>query len=615
MLFKTKTDHTISKEIYKTYMSHIFPNGLPIGSFIDKGRCGIGGTTIELKDKSRSTLIIVPNVSILLGKLNANNVEERPDYIIYGVKTQTMVNEYMKDARQGLKIMSTPESIGKVIKGAIRADRLDELYRTWFILLDESHTFITELYRKNILLPFKYFWLFDKRSIISATPYQFSDPIFSELDFHKVIFTEPLGLVTLVNAKSVNGTLNEILKNIKPEHGNLHIFYNSVTAIKEAILRSEITDCNIFCANDKDQNNILKLGELEKFFLAEPTTGCYKKVNFYTCKYFEGWDLVDANATLILVTDIYKPHTKVGVASKGKQALGRLRNAPYKLIHITNHDYKDTMTTLEEYRASYTKDAHKLIMDNNHHVMESKIKNIRYDKLVESFADVDEKTKIATFNSLKLDQLINESASNEIYRNIKFIEEDWKKSYFEVDVKYSNIKLESKTKTSRKSLKDKLKEDIEALYTYRESDNNNLFYIGETVEDEIKKRNPLAYKASKFLLKKKLQELNYNVKKVEAELILISTERIEIKLTAFLKKIFRKDRFYFNSFILSKLQDLYNQLDIRDTRTGEIKKALPSQLAENERFIIKKGRRKNPAGKLENGYFILGIRLSLKVSR
>ena len=63
-----------------------------------------------------------------------------------------------------------------------------------------------------------------------------------------------------------------------------------------------------------------------------------KKINFYTCKYFEGWDMYDEQATLILVTNIHRMHTKVGIADKGAQFFGRLRGkrAQMSQLNLTN---------------------------------------------------------------------------------------------------------------------------------------------------------------------------------------------------------------------------------------------------------------------------------------
>ncbi|WP_423149206.1 hypothetical protein [Rubrolithibacter danxiaensis] len=612
-MFKSTTTYKVSRS---TYINKIFPDGLPVNAFIDKGRCAIGGTTQEIQDKSRCTILIVPNTSILLNKLLSSKGDERPDYIVYGDIKLPEVQKMMQDKRSGIKIMSTPEGIWKIIKAAERERRLEEVYKQWFLLLDESHTFISEAYRKNILLPFKYFWSFDNKSIISATPYYFSDPGFHDLDYHQITFTEKLGKVTVVNASSVVGTLNYLLKNVHEFPGNVHIFYNSVTEIRNAVLNAELTECSIYCADDKDSSNMDKLGELKKFFVPEPHESNYKKINFYTCKYFEGWDLYDVNATVVLVTDCFKLYTKVGVASKGKQAMGRLRNPAYQIIHITNHEHKNQMVLWEEYKEEYLKDAKRIIKDYNDAILNSRFNKFTKDERLKFFADIDKNTKLATLNLNLLDQQINESASNEVYKNIKFIIEDWNKAYFDVEMQYSDHKLETKTERNRKSAATKLKEDyfeLESLLTTT----TLTFHFGKSAEQQIAERNPIAYKAFKLLNKQLVENLKYNPKKLEREIILRENEDAEVKLMKLLKRTFtfkKGNDFYFNSFITSKLQELYKKVGLKDAKTGQVKRASPSDLGEEGRFIIKIAKRTNPQGKRENGVIIIGHRLGLKTT-
>ncbi len=601
-------------------MSSIFPKGLPVNAFINKGRCGIGGTTLEIKDKSRTTLLVVPNISILKSKMMAKNADERPDYIIFGGVSRPEVVNIVKELRKGEKIMCTPEATRKIVRAAKSVNRWEEMKQEWFLLLDECHTFITEEYRKDILAPFDYFWEFKNKSIISATPYYFSDKRFYSLDLHEVTFTEKLGKITLMNAVSVDGTLNYILNNTDQAQGNIHIFYNSVTAIRDAVIRSEIADCNIFCANDKDNSNIEKLGDLAKFFVEEPKTDIYKKVNFYTCKYFEGWDLYDEGATIILVTDRYKPYTKIGVGSKGKQAIGRLRNSGEQFMHITNHEKEKVKITLEEFKTEYLKEANTLIDANNSHIRQSKFGKFKGNDMLHKFADVEDETKLATLNRMKLDQQINESANNEIYKHIDFIKEDWEKAFFEVEVQYSPFKLESKTTIERKSGATKLKQDyLEILEFRREHGGSSWFYFGEPLDQQINKTNPLAFKAANLLDPQTMEEHKWNLKKIEQLVIVKSNEDAYIKLQKLAKRIFNKkqgrpDNFHFNSEVTEKLRTLFVDLEIRDPKTGRIREATPSLFSEVTGFRAKTAKRVNSDGKKENGLVIDTTSLILKLT-
>lgn len=165
-------------------------------------------------------------------------------------------------------------------------------------------------------------------------------------------------------------------------------------------------DFTVCCANDKDGKNMKTLGIYAVHFVEEPSTATYKKVNFYTCKYFEGWDLFDKDATAILVTDVHKQHTKVAVGIKGKQAIGRIRENKekqsnlYQIIHIINHSNNKSMKTAEQFKKEFSLEAKMLIKQNEERVMfykEQESKVFQDERLIK-FADIDKETKLATLD-------------------------------------------------------------------------------------------------------------------------------------------------------------------------------------------------------------------------
>lgn len=607
-MFKSFTAYTVG---IKTPLKEIFPNGLPINAFIDKGRCAIGATYDEITNKTRCTIMVVPNISIILNKKEAHPELD----IVYGDIPDADILAMFTYKVSGQKIMTTPEGMRRIMEAAEQAGRLNELYQDWFLLLDEGHTFITENYREGILRPFDYFWLFRKRSIISATPYVFTDERFKELDQYKIQFTEKLGMVHLVNATSVIGFLNYILGNLDNFPGNLHIFYNSVTEIRNAVLRAGLPDCSIFCADDEDGKNMKTLGELVRFFVREPKTDTYKKVNFYTCKYFEGWDLYDENATVILVTDFHRPHTKVGVGTKGKQAIGRLRNVPHQIIHITNHNHTKEMKTLETFRNEYLDDAEFLIKQNDDYIADCHRKGRlpKEDKRLLPYADINKTTYTATINLMKLDQQINEAANNEIYNHIIYIEQDWRNGYFHITRYDADIKLETKTVIKRKSASKQLEEDYLKLIAYKDRQQHGLLYcLGVTPEEEVKASNPMAYKAYLHLDETIMIQLKYNVKKVEAVIILKENTIAEVKLLKLIGQLFKVGERYTNEYIKSKLQDIYTKLDIREVN-GKIKVAKANDLSERGRYELKDCKIPDGKGKPQNGQLVIRAQFGLRM--
>jgi len=598
-------------------LDKIMPNGLPINAFINKGRCDIGATHGELKRKDRCTIIAVPNISILLCKKDAHPEID----IVYGLITYQAIKKMLMIRKPGHKIMTTPEGMRRLMKAAEEVKRDEEIKNEWFLLLDEAHTFVSEAYREDILAPFDYFWEFKNKSLISATPYEFTDERFKSLHHHEIKFEKKLGTVTVVQAKSVVATLDYVLKNNHEFPGNLHIFYNSITQIVAAIKRAGLTleQCNIFCADDKDGQNRQKLGELETYFIAEPKDGIYKKVNFYTSKYFEGWDLHDINATMILVTDTHRPQTCVGASSKGKQAFGRLRSdkvkgdEPYQLIHITNHKGLHFMKPLLKFKIDFLKDAELGINHWNERIIHRTNAGMTLTEKteVDKYADRNKKTKIATLNLMKLDQQINEAANNEIYNHIDFIKKDWEDGFFEVEHLQASHTIESKTSIKRKSKAQQLEEDYKTLKEYHTNKKGTItFQFGLSVEDEIKSRNPTAYNAFKLIDEATMAKLKYNVKQVDIEIILRENTRAELKLARLLNQEFKPSVRYPNDEIKTKLQAIYNKLNIR-SENGKIRVATATQLQDYGWFETETGKVKDTSGKWVNGRQIIRSNFNL----
>jgi len=613
-LYKSTTTYVVSP---KTRLDKIMPAGLPINAFIDKGRCAIGGTYSEINKKDRCTIIVATNISILLCK-QADHPEMD---IVYGDVTDKEVEEIFLLRKVGHKIMTTPEGMMKIMRVAETMGVIEELYENWFLLLDEAHTFISEAYRKDILAPFIYFWSFKAKSIISATPFEFSDPIFQTLHHHKITFDAPLGKVTIVHATSVFATLDYLLKNIDQYPGNIHIFFNSVTQAVAAIKRAGLTleQCAIFCADDKEGKNMKKLGDIISYFIPEPKDGCYRKVNFYTCKYFEGWDLRDLNATMVFVTDTNRQQTCLGAKTKGKQAFGRLRSGnvqhdePHQLIHITNSRNLKHMKPLEVFCTDFYAQGHLAVKHWNEKVnlLSSQKRKIPETEEIKKFADVNETSKQATLNPLKLDQQINFESNKEIYNHIDFIKKDWEEGYFEVEVQYANHKLETTTAMKRKSKATQLKEDYNTLKDYYSNRSNvAVFNIGQTIEQDIKSSNPTAYWAVKLLNDDVMESCKYNVKQVDTAIILKQNTLAEVKLAKLLNQQFKPACRYTNAEIKQKLQTIYNQLNIRNGN-GTIKAAKATDLQDNGWFEMEACKKKGANGNNENGQLIIRAHFNL----
>lgn len=549
---------------------------LPSNANIDKGRCGIGGTTLEIK-ANRHSIFIVCTLGGIIGKANDN-----PEiFAIHGkMKPKDIVPELIKETGYR-KLFVTPDSFGKIIKAAEAKDSigLDKLHSDYFVLYDEVHTAVTEAWRPNVLEPFKWIWAFKNKSFITATPCEINDPNFLALQNYRIEFNEPyVGKVNVVNCKpyEISSCVDAHIANAANLPGSLFIFYNSVTEIAEAIKRNGLNDCHIYCADKGD--NYEKLPEQLELFKREPITGEYAKVNFFTTRYFECFDLKAKNATIILVTDTTKAHTRVGISNKGVQAVGRIRDnggehdKPHFIIHITNHRSIKEIKPREEFKQEY--ELHRtIIVPYNEYVKKcnsSKVMPlISYQEPIKGFTEIDKETKLATFSQNKLGQVINELVCNEEFNHIDFIVDAWKRGKYDASITEHRCitGLDVKKRVSKTN---RYKQLINLIRDLETSKGGYMMGVAAKLLKEIQTESPLAFEAYHVLGIDRICALDYNEKAVNRELIELNNIAAKIRLLPLLDKEFEVGHEICSSDNLTdRLQYLYGVVRLKDVNNPD----------------------------------------------
>lgn len=172
-----------------TFLSEIEPfktKGFLTDRIYHKKIPGCGATTLELK-YLRNSIIIEPNVPVIMGKCKKMNKGKRKHKVIMGVYDQydvADIKSYLEDRKGFKKILTTPEGFIKV-KEAIG----ESIYQDYFLLFDECEKAIQDVdFRKGIIDPIDEFFKFDNKAFISATPIIPSDPRFKEF---KMVYIEP----------------------------------------------------------------------------------------------------------------------------------------------------------------------------------------------------------------------------------------------------------------------------------------------------------------------------------------------------------------------------------------------------------------------------------------
>ncbi|OWK71429.1 hypothetical protein [Pedobacter sp. AJM] len=425
-----RTEYTFEVDI-DARLSEIF-NLIPNNSIINKGRCGIGGTYLEAVIAERNSIIVVPTNAIIDNKcfdedgmLHENYYPVRGKFV---KKDFAALNNFMLNRNINKTIFCTPESLGKITKCGFP---LNELYTDWFILFDEAHTTITDNFRKNILSAFDYFFDFENKALISATPYKFSSPKLARFDRYTIGFSETVNDIEIHHAENVLSLLQVFLN--ENFSGRVHVFLNSVNEIANAVKMAEIIDCSIYCKYSEE--NMDKLDELRGNFRDVPNDATYSKFNFYTSKYFEGWDMHDSGATIIIVSDTHNISLQTGVSNKCIQAAGRNRVTCERIIHLTTDRNTLEFDSFEKIEEDHINTATSLVNRYNEHnndTFGNKVSNKRLKEALLDYGNIEETTGIATYNDFKVDQLVNRFMCFQEYNHINYIKSAWENGWYNV---------------------------------------------------------------------------------------------------------------------------------------------------------------------------------------
>lgn len=559
-----------------TRLSEIFGT-IPSNAIIDKGRCGIGGTYLELIAE-RNSIIVVPTNAIIDNKCfkDGKLIDDR-FHAVRGKENsgaKARLRAFMDSDIKKKKIFTTPESLWKIVD--CKKDSPSSLFDEWFILFDECHTTISDSFRTKILDAFKYFFEFKNNALISATPYKFSSDKLKTFDRYIVRFDQRIDTVEILNTANVESIIFAVLKHPDYYPGRVHIFLNSVNKIAEAIRTAQITDCSIFCKEDKD--NKKKLNELEYHMKDIPSIESFSKFNFYTSKYFEGWDLEDENATIIVVSNVNSLTLRSGISNKCVQAAGRNRMPSNKIIHITNHRNTLQFKSFEDIETELINRAEDVITKFNEHVQNSS-ENFNIDgefkRAAEQYAQLEKDNAVK--NSFKVDQFVNARFCDQEYNHINYIVAAWESLGYSTQVtslcapaipEYNKrMKSANKVKAAVKYLSLVDSNDFKTFPNFKD-----LFLLLPVEFDEIRKFYD-------ELGKDVIASLDYDYKATEIEFIHSLNERGMQKV--------KKDYFDYaeylpksNAEITQKLQELYMTHNILNekSKNRQLKKAFAADL-------------------------------------
>ena len=204
---------------------------IPTNSILDKTLTGLGATHSEIHSK-RNSIIIEPNVPVILGKLDENENLEA----VYEKCEPYTIKKYLQMDIPFKKILTTPESFHK-IRDAASSLGID-IYKEYFCLFDECEKVTQDIdYRRKIAQPIYDFFQFENKALVSATPLPISHPELEKQEFQKIKITPSYDYkknLELIVTNSYYKRLRKVLDGLK-DGKHICIFFNVTDGINELI--------------------------------------------------------------------------------------------------------------------------------------------------------------------------------------------------------------------------------------------------------------------------------------------------------------------------------------------------------------------------------------------
>ena len=392
---------------------------IPSNCILDKTLTGLGATHSEIYSK-RSSIIIEPNVPVILGKLDeSENLEA-----VYAKCTPYNLKKYLQMDIQYKKIFTTPESFHKIRKAA--EELHINIYKTFFCLFDECEKVTQDVdYRRKISQPIYDFFKFEQKAFVSATPLNMTHPEFEKQGFQTIKVEPDFNYkknLTLIVTNSYYNTLQNVLDNLK-DSKHICIFFNVTDGIATLIDNLGITDYKVFCSEDSVKK-LMARGMLQAYSQINYPLAKY---NFFTCRFYSALDIRIGKhkPDIIILTDHRTANwTMIDPFTEAIQIQGRFRkkgndDITYNsLTHISTINPEIKVRSEEELRIrvetftgnyNMLKEAHDAELDEfkKEAILED-MGNLKYQDLIDERGEI---------NPFSVDNLYNEERVRGYYQS------------------------------------------------------------------------------------------------------------------------------------------------------------------------------------------------------
>lgn len=413
---------------------------IPTNTILDKTLPGLGATHSEIHSK-RNSIIIEPNVPVILGKLDENENLEA----VYEKCEPHTIKSYLQMDIPFKKIITTPESFHKIREAANKLGI--NIYKEYFCLFDECEKITQDIdYRRKIAQPIYDFFLFENKAFVSATPLPMSHPEFEKQGFQKIKIVPTYDYkkdIELIVTNSYYKSLRKVLDNLR-DAKHICIFFNVTDGINELINSLGVTDYKVFCSQ-KSVDKLNKRGIDKAYSSINYPLAHY---NFFTCRFYSALDILlrKNKPDILLLTDLRGAQfTMIDPLTEAIQIQGRFRkrgndDITYNsLTHITtiNPDIKVKSETELADRISQFTETHNLLReqhdqqvnDNRKQAIFEDMQGLKFQELIDDEGNI---------NPFSIDNLYNEERVKSYYQSADNLYQGYLDTNF-FNVTFNNI--------------------------------------------------------------------------------------------------------------------------------------------------------------------------------
>ncbi|GAA3969225.1 hypothetical protein [Mucilaginibacter dorajii] len=541
------TTYTAVKLNQGQFLSEIEPfksSCIPTDHIINKTVPGCGITTLEALHTKRHSIIILPNVPVIEGKVSEQNKPKNKGHYLLGVHKGIEIEhiqKYLKSDNVYKKILTTPEGfVNKVIK-AFDGNK-KSLLEDYFLLYDECERIITDVsYRDAITAPMKYFFMFKQKALVSATTLPFSDKRLN--DFKHIVIEPNYDYSKVIKVVQTNNVLESFRRHTNDLNSEQYaIFLNSTDIILALIegmgIRSESM---VFCAQD----SVKKLAG-DAFMNASHilATDRIKKYTFYTSRFFSAVDIkVNHTPDIIMLTDVYfAKHSILDPFTEVVQISGRYRNGIASLTHISNFNPKLSSKSEQESRHYLDGcfDTYKGFLKSYNHETHPGSKDMFSTAIstspVHNFFDDDE------VNPFMVDNYISEERVRGYYRSESYLKEPYEmlRNHYKPTFKTEKYALGDYERLCRGT---KMPESEKRKVIAHQIDkftprHGNYVIEPEGLRDSIRSAYPLVATLYDLVGLEGLEQTDYSIGSIKAAIKVAESNALYKRLAPFVYNVF-----------------------------------------------------------------------------